>query len=204
MKKTLLSTLILATLGMASAVASAQENPWMVRVRAVNVNWENGGQANTGTGVWADNKVIPEVDISYFFTKNIAAELVLTYPQKVDIYAGATNVGHVNALPPSLMLQYHFTNFGQVKPYVGAGINVTHFGRNDKLALGTTAVSVDKYSVGYAAQVGVDYMIDKHWGVNLDVKYLQIDTNVNLAGAGSLGELKLNPVTAGVGVTYKF
>ena len=203
MKKTLLSTLILATLGMASAVASAQENPWMVRVRAVNVNWENGGQANTGTGVWADNKVIPEVDISYFFTKNIAAELVLTYPQKVDIYAGATNVGHVNALPPSLMLQYHFTNFGQVKPYVGAGINVTHFGRNDKLALSGTPIPVDKYSIGYAAQVGVDYMIDKHWGVNLDVKYVQIDTNVNV-GSSSVGELKLNPVTAGVGVTYKF
>ncbi|MFM1869990.1 MAG: hypothetical protein RLY99_734, partial [Pseudomonadota bacterium] len=33
MKKTLLSTLVLATLGMASAVATAQENPWMVRVR---------------------------------------------------------------------------------------------------------------------------------------------------------------------------
>lgn len=202
MKKTLLSTLILATLGMASAVASAQENPWMVRVRAVNVEWDNSGSAGKegGGSVWAKDKTIPEVDISYFFTKNIAAELVLTYPQKVDIYYGTTNVGHVNALPPSLMLQYHFTNFGQVKPYVGAGINVTHFGRNDKLALNTTAVSVDKYSVGYAAQVGVDYMIDKHWGVNLDVKYLQIDTNVQ----PNLGELKLNPVTAGVGVTYKF
>jgi outer membrane protein len=92
------------------------------------------------------------------------------------------------------MLQYHFTNFGQVKPYVGAGINVTHFGRNDSL-LGNT-ISVDKYSIGYAAQVGVDYMIDKNWGVNLDVKYLQIDTKVS----GGIGELKLNPVTAGVDV----
>lgn len=199
MKKTLLSTLILATLGMASAVATAQENPWMVRVRAVNVNWENGGQANTGnSNVWADDKTIPEVDISYFFTKNIAAELVLTYPQRVDIYSSASNIGHLNALPPSLLLQYHFTNFGQIKPYVGAGINVTHFGRND--SLGGNTISVDKYSIGYAAQVGVDYMIDKHWGVNLDVKYLQIDTKVS----GGIGELKLNPVTAGVGVTYKF
>jgi outer membrane protein len=196
MKKTLLSTLVLATLGMASAVATAQENPWMVRVRAVNVKWENGGQANTSsTNVWADDKNIPEVDISYFFTKNIAAELVLTYPQKVDIYAGASKLGHLNALPPSLLLQYHFTNFGQVKPYVGAGINLTHFGRNDSYG----GPAVDKYSVGYAAQVGVDYMIDKHWGVNLDVKYLQIDTYVS-----GVGELKLNPVTAGVGVTYKF
>lgn len=196
MKKTLLSTLILATLGMASAVASAQENPWMVRVRAVNVNWENGGQANTGnSNVWADDKTIPEVDISYFFNKNLAAELVLTYPQNVDIYSGSTKLGHVKALPPSLLLQYHFTNFGQVKPYVGAGVNLTHFGKNDSYG----GPAVDKYSVGYAAQVGVDYMIDKHWGVNLDVKYLQIDTNVS-----TVGELKLNPVTAGVGVTYKF
>ena len=196
MKKTLLSTLILATLGMASAVASAQENPWMVRVRAVNVNWENGGQANTGnSNVWADDKTIPEVDISYFFTKNIAAELVLTYPQKVDIYAGSSKLGHLNALPPSLLLQYHFTNFGQVKPYVGAGINLTHFGRNNTYG----GPAVDKYSVGYAAQVGVDYMIDKNWGLNLDVKYLQIGTNVS-----GIGELRLNPVTAGVGVTYKF
>lgn len=201
MKKTLLSTLILATLGMASAVASAQENPWMVRVRAVNVNWENGGQANTGAGkVWADDKTIPEVDISYFFTKNIAAELVLTYPQKVDVYSNTTKLGYLRALPPSLVLQYHFTNFGQVKPYVGAGINYTTFGRHAQLA---GPSSVDKSSLGYVAQVGVDYMIDKHWGVNLDVKYVNIDTNV-VSGGSNLGELKLNPVTAGVGVTYKF
>ena len=42
-------------------------------------------------------------------------------------------------------------------------------------------------------------MIDKNWGLNLDVKYLQIGTNVS-----GIGELRLNPVTAGVGVTYKF
>ncbi|MFM8462307.1 MAG: hypothetical protein ACKOAB_09680, partial [Polynucleobacter victoriensis] len=73
MKKTLLSTLILATLGMASAVASAQENPWMVRARAVSVEWKNSGAAGDA-GIWAKDKTIPELDISYFFNKNIAAE----------------------------------------------------------------------------------------------------------------------------------
>jgi outer membrane protein len=195
MKKTLLSTLILATLGMASAVASAQENPWMVRARAVSVEWKNSGAAGDA-GIWAKDKTIPEVDISYFFNKNIAAELVLTYPQNVDIYSGSTKLGHIKALPPSLLLQYHFTNFGQVKPYVGAGVNLTLFSRRDQLAGNNY---VERSSIGYAVQTGVDYMIDKHWGVNLDVKYLQIDTKVT---GGNL--LKLNPVTAGVGVTYKF
>ena len=195
MKKTLLSTLILATLGMASAVASAQENPWMVRARAVSVEWKNSGAAGDA-GIWAKDKTIPELDISYFFNKNIAAELVLTYPQNVDIYSGTTKLGHVKALPPSLLLQYHFTNFGQVKPYVGAGVNLTLFSRRDQLA---GPNYVERSSVGYALQTGLDYMLDKHWGVNLDVKYLQIDTKVT---GGNL--LKLNPVTAGVGVTYKF
>jgi outer membrane protein len=197
MKKTLLSTLVLATLGMASAVATAQENPWMVRARAVSVEWKNSGPAGKdGDGIWAKDKTIPEIDISYFFNKNIAAELVLTYPQNVDIYAGSAKLGHVKALPPSLLVQYHFTNFGQIKPYVGAGVNLTLFSRRDQLSGGNY---VERSSVGYAAQAGVDYMIDKHWGVNLDVKYLQIDTKVT---GGNL--LKLNPVTAGVGVTYKF
>ena len=203
MKKTLLSTLILATLGMASAVASAQENPWMVRVRAVNVNWENGGQANSTNGVWADNKVIPEVDISYFFTKNIAAELVLTYPQKVDIYLGSSNIGHVNALPPSLLLQYHFTNFGAFKPYIGAGVNYTMFSSRKNLGSGT--YSIESSSTGLVGQLGADYMLDKNWGVNFDVKYIKMNTDVftNNNGA-SIGNLNLSPVAASVGVTYKF
>ncbi len=30
-------------------------------------------------------------------------------------------------LPPTLTLQYHFTDFGAFKPYVGAGVNYTVF-----------------------------------------------------------------------------
>lgn len=206
MKKTLLSTLILATLGMASAVATAQENPWMVRVRATNLNWENDRSTAalaTTLDVHAKNLTIPEVDISYFFTKNIVAELVLTYPQRVDVYAGSSNLGSVTALPPTLLAQYHFTNFGQLKPYIGAGVNYTRFGSRN-LASGN-AYSVDKDSWGYAFQVGTDYMITKNWGINLDIKYLDIKTNVvdNSTGA-SAGKLTLSPLATSVGVTYKF
>ena len=86
----------------AAQAQSSNENPWMVRVRAVDLLWQNG---QTGTvqslDVKAKNQWIPEFDVSYFFTKNIAAELVLTWPQQINIYgnlgSGQQNVGKITA-----------------------------------------------------------------------------------------------------------
>jgi outer membrane protein len=203
----------------ASQAQSSDENPWMLRVRAVDLLFQNG-QSNGGTNalgagvqtnnIRAQNEWIPEVDISYFFTKNIAAELVLTYPQKVNIYSNLTSgpTGTINALPPSLLLQYHFTDLGAFKPYIGAGINYTIFGnRNNFSLLGVNnALTVDQNSVGFVGQIGVDYMFDKNWGANIDLKYATMSTNVNgsAANVGNIGKLTLNPLMPAVGVTYKF
>ena len=205
-----------ATLAPIAAQAqSASENPWMVRVRAVDILWQNGqSQPAAGTGVQnnnirAKNQWIPEFDISYFFTKNIAAELVLSYPQRVNIYSNLTPgpSGTINALPPSLLLQYHFTEMGALKPYVGAGVNYTIFSNRNNFSIGGTNnyLNVDQNSFGVVGQIGADYMLDKNWGVNLDVKYATMSTNVYTYPAGTnIGKLTLNPWMPAVGVTYKF
>ena len=176
----------------------------MVRARAVNVAFENGqSNAVASMDIRAEDRWIPEVDFSYFITKNIAAELVLTYPQTVDITIGGVKQGKIKALPPSLLVQYHFTNFGAFKPYVGAGVNFTIFSSRDNILGG--AAKVDGTSAGLAAQVGFDYMLSKNWGLNLDVKYIQMSTDVTLTASGTnIGKLDLNPITAGLGVTYRF
>jgi outer membrane protein len=203
MKTKTISKLALGLLSALSLGAMAQENPWVVRARATHLNWDNKQDAQLASAnlnVNAKNQTIPEVDITYFFTKNIAAELVLTYPQRVDVRSGQASLGTVTALPPSLLAQYHFTNFGPLKPYVGAGVNYTRFGSRN---LGADQYSVETSSIGYAAQIGADYMLTKNWGINVDVKYLQIETDV-LSGGASAGTLKLSPIATSVGVTYKF
>ena len=203
MKTTIISKLALGLLAALSFNAIAQENPWMVRVRATHLNWDNGQTDAVQTlNVNAKNQTIPEVDITYFFNKNVAAELVLSYPQRVEVKAGQASLGTVTALPPTLLAQYHFTQFGPLKPYVGAGINYTRFGSRE-LNNGGTFYSVEKSSIGYAAQIGADYMLTKNWGINLDVKYIQIKTDVLSAGV-SAGTLDLSPIATSVGVTYKF
>ena len=188
------------------AQSTDNSNPWMVRVRATDLIWQNGqsGAVVQGANVKAANKVIPEFDVSYFFTKNIAAELVLTYPQTININytANQTNLGSIKALPPSLLLQYHFTDLGALKPYVGAGVNYTIFSNRNNL--GNGAYSVDSSSVGAVGQVGADYMLDKNWGLNIDVKYATMSTNVTSAAGVNGGKLTLNPWMPSVGVAYKF
>ena len=198
------SKLALALLAALSLNAMAEDNPWMVRVRATNLNWDNGQTAAVQSlNVNAKDKTIPEFDVSYFFTKNIAAELVLTYPQKVSIDATSGNIGSVKALPPTLLAQYHFDDIGPIKPYIGAGVNYTIFSSRNNLAAGV--YSTESRSFGLAGQVGADYMLNKNWGINVDVKYIKINTDVIVNSSNAhAGNLNLSPIATSVGVTYKF
>ena len=199
MKKILIAMAAAATAltaGAALAQSLEASSPWMVRVRATHLASDNGGPAGDA-GVSVNNKWMPEVDVSYFFTPNIAAELVLTYPQKHTVRLGGDSIGSLKHLPPTLLAQYHFTNFGAFKPYVGAGVNYTRFSNVD--ILGGT-VSVSKKSWGPALQVGFDYALSKNWSLNFDVKKVYIETNV---GAG-IGKFKVDPVLVSLGVGYRF
>ena len=177
----------------------AQESPWMVRFRATNLDMSN--KDSTGLGLTANNKVIPEVDVTYFFNKNVAAELVLTVPQKQTVnstFVGG-DIGTFKHLPPTLLAQYHFTNFNGFKPYVGAGINYTKISSVNLL---NGAATLDSHSWGGALQVGVDIPLDKNWSLNFDVKKIYIKTDVYTTS--NLGTLKLDPIAASVGIGYRF
>ncbi len=189
-------------LAVAASLASplavqAQEGPWLVRVRAVNLDSAN--KDSTGLELSVNDKVIPEVDISYFFTPNIAAELILTYPQKHTLKAGNTEIGTLKHLPPTLTAQYHFTQFGAFKPYVGGGLNYTRFSSVELPA----GVDIDRNSYGLAVQAGFDYEVAKNVYLNVDVKKVQIRTDVS-AGGTELGTFKVDPLLIGVGVGYRF
>jgi outer membrane protein len=92
----------------------AEQSPWMVRLRGMIVAPQssasvsvNGGASVSGLN--ATTAVVPELDISYFFTKNIAAELVLgVTPHDVKGTGALASLGKIGStwlLPPTLMLQ---------------------------------------------------------------------------------------------------
>ena len=188
-------------------------DPWMIRVRAVGVLPDGESKVSVGgapsvNGLKISNTFVPEVDISYFFTKNIAVEAICCLsPHKIKgskALAGVGEIGEALLFPPTIMLQYHFTNFGAFKPYVGVGVNWTHFFRTDASA-GFNRLNIDD-SFGFAAQVGFDYMINRNWGINVDVKRIMIrpDATVRLGLVPITAKVHIDPWVVGVGVTYRF
>ena len=201
MKKNSLLAAVLITCAAGSAMAqTAGESPWLVRLRAVHLDSANGGSTTANLGLSMNNKTIPEVDITYFFSPNLAAELVLTVPQRQTVYSNGTDIGTFKHLPPSLLMQYHFTNVQGFKPYVGAGVNYTRI-TNVNLASGTAGL--EKSSVGGVLQAGLDIPIDKQLSFNIDVKKVYLRSDVFLNGA-NVGDFKIDPVLFGVGVGYRF
>ena len=205
MKTSAAVVLAVSALGLFSTQAMAQQqSPWQVRARIINLapadNSDPVGGVGASDRLSVSRKTIPEVDISYFFTPNLAAELILTYPQKHTAYLDGNNVGTFKHLPPTLLLQYHFMPEKQFSPYVGAGVNYTRISNVNLLG---GAGSLENSSVGFALQAGVDYKLDKNWSLNLDIKKVQIRSDLMISGA-KVSALQVDPLMVGIGLGYRF
>ena len=210
MKRILLSLLAATALtaGALPAFAAMDDNAGHVLLRGRILGVlpsESASIDPVGGDVNIDNSVVPELDVSYFFTNNIAVEVIAAVTPHdataVHTSLGDVDVGKVWLLPPTVTAQYHFTGIEGVKPYVGAGVNFTHFFNADAGALSN--VKYDN-SFGPALQAGIDVPINDKWFFNADVKKVWINTDAKFNNGGVKADIDINPWLVGVGVGYRF
>lgn len=242
MKKTVLAALIAASF--LPSLAMAEAGDWVVRARVVNINPDEdsnltaftappGGGVRLDGELTVDSNTIPELDISYYVTKNIALELILALGSKHDVKLKKTtdtlsntpgflneNLGEVNVLPPTLTAQWHFNPDQLIDPYVGLGVTYARFldknlkhsgdGPNNTLGVAGGEIEVDRNSWGLALQAGVDINLEGGWMINADVKKLYIDTDVSFKGRDGvfpkqkIDSLDIDPWVVGIGVGKRF
>jgi len=206
--------------GVIAGQAGAAEGDWLVRLRAVRVDFKQNSDAIPSLGVPAnaitvDDQTIPDIDFEYFFSNNLSTELVLTYPQSQTVrvrqsaLGGPVDIGTFKYLPPTLTLKWNFIPDGKFRPYVGVGVNLTLISSvnlNQVQALNdiTGNIDLDSSSVGFAAQVGADFKVSDHWFVNADIKYVAISSDVKTANFGKVSTVNLDPMLYGLGVGYRF
>ncbi len=178
---------------------------FMIRARAINVMPDENSTTTIGGEVTVKNQVVPELDFSYFFTDNIAAELIAgVTPHDMgakNTALGNLNLGDVWLLPPTLTLQYHFNPSGNIRPYTGAGIGYVHYFNVDSGSFNSIEY---KDGISYALQAGVDMAINEHWAVNADVKKLFHNTHANINHGTATADVDLDPWIMGVGIAYRF
>lgn len=162
-----------------------------------------------GGTVDISDEYVPTVNLEYFFAPDFSAELICCIAPHdvaaINTAAGRVDLGEVTLFPPTITLKKHFELDG-FKPYVGAGVNYTHF-FNEELPAGGVATRIDyDDSFGFALQAGVDIPIAPQWFVNVDVKKVWIEPDVTIfAGPTRIdAEVEINPILTTIAVGYKF
>lgn len=220
-----------------SATAGDYNGDFMVRLQGTYLLTDDDRKSIDADGINATaladtkttNSVLPTATLTYFFTKNISAELLCclaTSSVKIkDLGLGAAlggmgigpgtpingEVGDTWMFPPAVTLQYHFDGMGAIKPYVGVGAQWIHFFSEDtgKNVLGASKIEIDD-AFGIVLQAGIDVQLGGGWYFNADVKKSFLETDVtlyNVAG-GDIDrvtvEHDLDPWVFSVGVGYRF
>ena len=193
-----------------AALAEGGNSPWLMRARILGVVPDDSSSTITliGGNAEVDDAVTVELDFTYFFTNNLAAELILGVANHdvnaVNTAVGNVDLGDVWLLPPTLTAQYHFLPDGNFRPYVGAGINYTVFFNEDE---GPVATGIDyDNSFGWALQAGFDVGLNDQWALNFDVKKIWLSTDVDVSALGTVvsTEVDIDPWLIGFGVAYRF
>lgn len=215
-----------ATLGTVQSSAAGDYNgDFMVRLQGTylltddenkglnsSILGDLSGVADTST----TNSWLPTATLTYFINKNVAVELFCCFGsagiQLEDKGLGISGeLGHVWMFPPALTLQYHFTDMGPFKPYLGVGAQWIHF-FDEKLGdnvVGASKIDVDD-AFGVTLQAGFDYEIGNGLYFNADVKKSFLNTEVTLhdalgiAGHTVTADHDLDPWIFSVGVGYRF
>ncbi len=227
MKKTLIAILVSGL--MAPALSFAEKGDVVVRLRASHIAPDESSKLNSmggsivdgldGSKLQVESNTIPEIDFSYYITKNIAAELILATGTRHDVNVvgeNAQKLGTVNLLPPTLTAQWHFNPDQTFDPYAGAGLSYVR-SMDNGLALSSdvtgtggtqltsgSGIHIDRNIFGPALQFGFDYNLKDKWLLNFDVKKIWLSADVYLNPTTKIDSLDIDPWVISFGVGKKF
>ena len=189
----ILTLAILLLFALPNLLYAHEKGDWIVRIGPALIDPNNSsddveGIPNTEVGV--DNNITLGFTIGYMVTSNIAIELLGVTPSNHDLNGREGigvlgEIGDVDVFPPTLSLQYHFNNDAKLQPYVGVGVNYTHFSNEDASASletalgGSTDIDIDD-SWGLAGQAGIDVVVGDSWLLNAAIWYVDIDADATL------------------------
>lgn len=212
----ILRTAALAAALLAAGTAAAQDfarNVVKLGVTDYTTHSRTNGVTGIGVPAGADAETGDAVTVLFVYermvTPNVGVELAGGIPPRIKARAAGSvaylgdDILSAKNVSPTLLVNYHFGAPGAAwRPYLGIGANYTRFvGISSRLAPDVQMSD----SFGWAAAAGIDYAINRQWGLFASVSALQVKTKLVAAGATVLQTtIDFRPVTYSFGVAYKF
>lgn len=178
----------------------AADSPWQLRLGVSKIVPTSAPGSILPGEVDIDSDTGPTFNLVYFFTPNLALDVLGGLPFLHDIKLNGAKVGDTRQLPPIISLQWHFAPEAQLRPFVGVGVNYTYF-YDEHLDNGAKLELSDSW--GLALQAGLDLTLDEHWSLGADLRYARIDSDVKIDGQ-RVGSVDVDPFVYSLNLAYRF
>jgi len=214
-----------AVFGLVSVSAHSQQNTIRVGIADLTIHSSSPNLSSNGPAFLTPQPA--------GLTIGDATTLLLSYTRKLDehwefdLEAGVPpehdaygrgmlapfgTIARVKQLSPTVLLNYNFgAPENRFRPFVGAGVNYTHFYDAESTAAGNlasggpTKITLSD-SVGLALQIGASYRIDERWSLVGSVLAAKVKSDMT-AVTGSIERkttIDFQPVVYTLGVAYSF
>lgn len=209
-------------LAVAGSAAAQSKGQWAVSLGAAQItpHVESGAITapalpNSLGDVGKDTE--PVIVVNYGITDNITGEFTFASPYKHSLYgagaiAGTGELGTVEALPPTLFVQYRFFQpTSAFRPYVGLGVTYAYFyketGSFRMTALTNpggppTTFSIDN-KLTMSGQIGAVWNFNQKWFLNAALVKTRLRTDVHFSTHQGQ-HMKLDPNSTVLTLGYKF
>ncbi len=207
----------LALVLLAAPAASAQSGRWYLRIAGSYSN--AGGTTEVASGIDAplaiDDAPAARLDLGYMLTLDLGVEasLAVTGHDMALVPAGGAEIdaGRLWITPATVLVTYRWPTFGDVRPYVGAGLAVTAapywHEPSDLAGVGFGDLSSD-VGMGPAVALGLDWSENDRWFLTLDLRWhdAPFDLDLDALDGAELGavELEHDPWSVGLAVGWWF
>ena len=191
----LLGCLIAVTLAASARADDQVPRHWIARIGVHPVN----PQPDNHHEFTVDNAAGLSFGTTYLFTRHWAVELFSAFPPAHDVHdADGMRAAHFSMVPSSVTLQYHVTEAsGTFRAYAGAGLSYAHLsGEQTHSSLSGQTLELNDSS-GFSAVLGLDMNLGSRWFVNVDARWMDIDSSMKIDGAPR-GRLELDPYMFGL------
>lgn len=140
----------------------------------------------------------------YLFHDKFGVELGIGEQVKHDYFGLAGNdLGSMKRMPINLLANYYPLGGldSPVQPFIGVGVNYTRYSSINERSSDYNLDIDNDY--GVVGQVGVDLTITGNLSATGYARWADVDADVENHGE-SIGKVKVDPVTIGAGLTYRF
>jgi outer membrane protein len=176
------------------------------RNEAVSPGFHFDPQFGTGGGVGLGLNFFVTDRVS-FEAKVAALESQLRVRTIGSDFFTVADLGRAQIYPISAVLQWHLSEHGTIRPYLGAG--VAHVILHDiNRSVGNTGANGIHFKdpTGLVVDGGLELQISKRWSVVGDARYIPIETKstATFVGTSSSVDMNVRPLIVSAGLSWRF